>query len=129
MLVLLGTPDEIIPWDGENPGFSIAKQLGQVGPTRRLQELVGVKRHDPIGAKPAGGQAHQSRHVLTLAVSYRGLTNEDQGQSVALKLLQHPPGTIRAAVVEYDMDIEGMGMMTDEWLDNVRFILHAADCD
>jgi hypothetical protein len=57
------------------------------------------------------------------------LTNEDQGQSLALKLLQHLPGAIRAAVVEYDMDIEGMGMMTDKRLDNVRFILHAADCD
>ncbi len=53
------------------------------------------------------------------------------GQNLRRKgfTLVHLPGAVRTAIVEYDMDIEAMGMVTDKRFDNVRFILDAADCD
>src|SRR3954465_1958630 len=126
---MLRTPDEVMPRDGEELALPRTKQRRETGPVRGLQELVGVKGHDPIGAELTRRQSQQAGHVLTLSVAYRGLTNNHQGQSCELQLLQGLVGAIRTAIIEHDMEVEGMSVVTDKRFDDVQFILHAANRD
>src|SRR5690349_14395109 len=126
---MLGAPNEIAPSQLKQTRFAHAEPFCNCPSFFGFDELVGVQRHDPVGAKLIDCHMHKSRHMSALLIADGGLTQQHKRKAFFAQSAKHLVRAVAAAVVGYDDLVEIRNMMPNEGLNDVDLILYAANTD
>ena len=126
---MLGAPNEVAPPQQNWSWFPRAQPFRECRSFLGLDELVGIQRRHPVGAKLIDCHVHKSCHMSALLVAHRALTQYHEREALFTQSAKHFIGAIAAGIVDnYDL-VEVSDMMPNECFDDVGLVLYPANAD